>query len=506
MKQLYRSIVMALDWKETSQWWYGRITTRTGKRKLINLGVKIEGRRPRSIVDQGDAAFERSRGKAIREHDRILSEIQNKQNLEELTQRVIELKTGSRVEAVKLEDLPDTWEQLPRPRATVPRYSNMVRSRLLRFAMFIQNNSPSVEDLDMVTREHARAFMDAEDARGISPKTWNDTLKTLRSAFRHMAPDSDAYRKYLATCPAKASETVFRKPFTPDELKVILDAAKDDDFARPLIVTALCTAMRRGDCCCLKWKNVDLEQRFITVKTTKTRQTVTIPIFPALHKELNQLRGNGSKYVFPEAATMYRRNPDGITLRVRHVLAQAGFVDGETLDRVKESNGLPVLPRNELKEQALAAIKRASFGEKKKARMRRVFDLYLKGKTIPEIADETGFSKGSVSGHLNEVEQMTGAIVIRRGAAMELPAVLRGEIHEKRENGKRRASVRDFHSFRVTWVTLALSAGVPLEIVQKVTGHKTIEIVLKHYFQPGREDFRKALEAALPKLLTSGRE
>jgi hypothetical protein len=72
---------MALDWKETSQWWYGRITTRTGKRKLINLGVKIEGRRPRSIVDQGDAAFERSRGKAIREHDRILSEIQNKQNL-----------------------------------------------------------------------------------------------------------------------------------------------------------------------------------------------------------------------------------------------------------------------------------------------------------------------------------------------------------------------------------------------------------------------------------------
>jgi integrase len=101
---------------------------------------------------------------------------------------------------------------------------------------------------------------------------------------------------------------------------------------------------------------------------------------------------------------------------------------------------------------------------------------------------------------------MTGAIVIRRGAAVDLPAVVRGEIHETRPNGKRRASVRDFHSFRVTWVTLALSAGVPLEIVQKVTGHKTIEIVLKHYFQPGREDFRKALEAALPKLLTSGRE
>ena len=64
--------------------------------------------------------------------------------------------------------------------------------------------------------------------------------------------------------------------------------------------------------------------------------------------------------------------------------------------------------------------------------------------------------------------------------------------------------MRDFHSFRVTWVTLALTAGVPLELVQKVTGHKTTDIVLKHYFQPGREDFRQALQSAMPKLLTNG--
>jgi hypothetical protein len=55
-------------------------------------------------------------------------------------------------------------------------------------------------------------------------------------------------------------------------------------------------------------------------------------------------------------------------------------------------------------------------------------------------------------------------------------------------------------------VTLALTAGVPLELVQKVTGHKTTDIVLKHYFQPGREAFRSALNAAMPKLLMSGSE
>ena len=64
-----------------------------------------------------------------------------------------------------------------------------------------------------------------------------------------------------------------------------------------------------------------------------------------------------------------------------------------------------------------------------------------------------------------------------------------------------RVSVRDFHRFRVTWITLALAAGVPLELVQRVTGHKTVEIVLKHYFRPGREDFKQRILAAMPKLL-----
>jgi integrase len=101
---------------------------------------------------------------------------------------------------------------------------------------------------------------------------------------------------------------------------------------------------------------------------------------------------------------------------------------------------------------------------------------------------------------------MTGFAVVRRPGLSNLPPVVRGEIRTVRKNGKRRASVRDFHSFRVTWVTLALTAGVPLELVQRVTGHKTVDVVLKHYFHPGREDFRKALESAMPQLLMNGRK
>jgi hypothetical protein len=68
------------------------------------------------------------------------------------------------------------------------------------------------------------------------------------------------------------------------------------------------------------------------------------------------------------------------------------------------------------------------------------------------------------------------------------------------------ASVKDFHSLRTTWITMALTAGVPMELVRRVTGHSTVNIVLKHYFRPGREDFRNALESALPKSMTGSTE
>ena len=144
----------------------------------------------------------------------------------------------------------------------------------------------------------------------------------------------------------------------------------------------------------------------------------------------------------------------------------------------------------------------------KKGRMLAVFDAYMDGKKSGEVTAAAGVSKGSVSGYLNEIEAAVECKIVRgRPEGGSVTAALKSDsslLRVKREGSERRASVRDFHSFRVTWVTLALTAGVPLELVQKVTGHKTTDIVLKHYFQPGREDFRQTLQSAMPRLLTNG--
>ena len=68
-----------------------------------------------------------------------------------------------------------------------------------------------------------------------------------------------------------------------------------------------------------------------------------------------------------------------------------------------------------------------------------------------------------------------------------------------------RGSLVGWHSFRTTWVTLALLRGVPIEIVRTVTGHRTAEIVLKYYFRPNRKLMRDAIGERMPAALIGER-
>jgi len=113
--------------------------------------------------------------------------------------------------------------------------------------------------------------------------------------------------------------------------------------------------MRWGDCCLLKWKGVDLNAGFITVKTAKTGQTVDIPVFPMLREELEraQQRKGESAFCFPEAAEMYRTNPDGITWRVKPVLAKA-------LEAGRDSSALPVEKAETVRAKGLESLKPGS--------------------------------------------------------------------------------------------------------------------------------------------------
>jgi integrase len=404
------------------------------------------------------------------------------------------MKTGREVAFPKMVELPQHWEKIPRRKAPDERYTRQCRVTLERFAKFVGEYQGDAIEFVAIKPDTAKAFMAAEEERGVSPKTWNDTLKLLRATFKHLHPQLNDGSNPFHGLVTKAMETINREPFSVEELKAIMEVCAKDDFIRPVILTGMCTAMRRGDCCLLKWKDVDLKSGFITVKTAKTGQSVDIPIFPLLREELERARTavEESLFCFPKAAAMYETNPDGITWRVKQVL-------GRALALIREGDQvLSDVSSEEVRVRGLAHVARQ--GPAKRTKMRAVFTAYLDGQNLDEVIRTTGCSRGTVSNYLNELERETSCPILRgkrRGVKTDALQI-------ERENGKRRASVHDFHSFRVTWITLALAAGVPLELVQRVTGHRTVAVVLKHYFRPGREDFRQVLTKAMPKMLADG--
>jgi len=391
---------MPLELRKNSSWWYGRFKA-NNQRHCVNLGVEVRGQVPNSLKKEGDSAFERSRAKAQEKLEQLASEAKSKSVAQHYLEKLYEIKSGEPVGALTLKEMPKAWESMPVKRPRAPRYIELGLSIIQRFATFMTDNYPTVKTMSAVTPKMANAFLAAEHAKGVSGRTWNSKLILLRSAFRRLARQAGIASNPFEGIGTRDEDTMHRQPFNEQELKAILEKA--DDFSKPIIITGMSTAMRLGDCCLLKWKDVDVKAGFVVVKTSKTGETAEIPLFPMLRDTIGVQKKSDDQYVFSEQAEAFSRYRHTITRKVKRVLKAASITS--------------------LKE---------------------------------------------------------------------------------RENGNRRASVRDFHSFRTTWITLALSAGVPMELVRRVTGHATVDVVLKHYFRPGRKEFRSALQDAMPKLLTDG--
>lgn len=504
---------MPLEMRKTSKWWYGRYNV-GGKVHCVNLRLEIEGKRPASISQESsDKTFERSRGKAMEKFDAMLRDVREKKDSAEYVQKLHEIRTGRRIDSIPLGKLSDEWDAAARKRAGSPRYVDQAHSLFNRFVGFVQKGHKDAETMADVTAAMAEAFMQSEKARGVSGRTYNAALILLRSSFKILAQKASLSRNPFSGIITATEDTIHRKPFTQDELQAIMTEADKDPFIRPLIVTGMCTAMRRGDCCLLRWEDVDLKERFVRVKTAKTGETVEIPMFPVLCEELKKREPQESGFVFPEQARMHLNNPQGLSYRVKCVLESAGFfdVEGDKEPEAKDKivkDDRPLLPSDELLERGLkvlAEVPEGAMDVAKREGMTEVFKAYVGGDKLPAIADNLSLSKSTVSHYLHEMERRSGVRVLR-GTGKKRGAKRLGDLGGARKVGLRRGSVRDFHSFRVTWITLALAAGVPMELVTRVTGHQSVDVVLKHYFRPGREDFRQAIESAMPKLLMMSNE
>jgi len=176
---------MSLEIRKSSKWWYGVFMVE-GQRTVINRGVPITGKRPPKRTMIGDDEFERSRGRALEAYEKKRRKLSEDRTGEKALTKLADMKTGREVSFPKLADLADHWAAIPRRKQPSGTYARQCRIRLESFADFATAHQRGIKEFVEVKPETARAFMASEEARGVSPKTWNDVLKLLRATFKHL--------------------------------------------------------------------------------------------------------------------------------------------------------------------------------------------------------------------------------------------------------------------------------------------------------------------------------
>lgn len=54
-----------------------------------------------------------------------------------------------------------------------------------------------------------------------------------------------------------------------------------------------------------------------------------------------------------------------------------------------------------------------------------------------------------------------------------------------------------WHSLKTTFITEALNAGVPIEMLRKIVGNNAVDVVRAHYYQPDKAALTAELTRAL---------
>ncbi len=304
-------------------------STGTKRKKSISLNIAIEGRRPVGRHDLGDELFQRSKAKAQVAHDALLAQVKAPADAIAAADRAVELATNRQVRTISLFDVQNIWQDSHRggkvlSRDTVRNY----KTYFAHFFAFMKKTHPAITDIRMVDSAIVAQWVKKLNDDGIRFATFNKYVSALSSAFSSAALAGNVKSNpFKLIKRVSKTDVAHRKPFSSDEITRILDATPSDPFVGPIVVVAVCTAMRRRDCVLLEWSSIDLEQNFICVRANKTNERLQIPILPRLRTVLEE-RPRNCRYVFPEAAALFlaeKDNRNHFLLRLKKLLAAAGI-------------------------------------------------------------------------------------------------------------------------------------------------------------------------------------
>lgn len=199
---------------------------------------------------------------------------------------------------------------------------------------------------------------------GLAASTVKIHVKTLNIPFSIALKRGQIGMNPCAGVTLRDATSESRDPFTPQEVRALLDAAPSRDW-RTCILIAATTGLRLADVTELKWSNVDLLEAVIKVRPRKTaskKRDLLLPLHPTLREHLLRLPApeNPDAPVMPELQGKAVGGRSGLSLTFRAIMNAAGIEcskqEGKGQGRAFHSKGFHSLRHFFISEMARGGI------------------------------------------------------------------------------------------------------------------------------------------------------
>ncbi len=292
------------------------------------LEYKANGKRIKQRLTDRNGEPVTTRKEAEAERVRIMAPFAAKETVEQLKAIQAKLADAETIHAQAVENanppltIADAWNAYLRS-SERPDSGEDMQSRYSGYwnqmVEWMKAFHPGVAYLREITPQMAQDYAATLNGGKTSPNTFNKHINFLRLFSGVLKEPARMQENPFDRIRRKKLKTNVRRELTIAELKDILEKAKGE--LQTLLYIGTFTGLRLGDCCTLKWGEVDLDRGMIRRVQNKTaskkQKPVLIGIPAALYAKLAETPPARRKgYVLPKYAELYNyRNEGGIITR-----------------------------------------------------------------------------------------------------------------------------------------------------------------------------------------------
>lgn len=179
------------------------------------------------------------------------------------------------------------------------------------------------KSLSSITAKDIEKFRDAR-LKQVANGTVSDDLKTLRSAFKAAARQGVIQRNVAEAIDLPKADPNERDAFSVAEVEQIVRTTEDIEWKTATLL-AFYAGLRLGDAVGLDWNQVDLDQKILLFRQTKTGRGAEIPIHKRLLLHFKSIEGPHSGKVCPKLAPILVKGRNGLSRRFLKIMATAGI-------------------------------------------------------------------------------------------------------------------------------------------------------------------------------------